>query len=181
MLITAAMAAEEAAGAHGGGASFPPFDSSTYSSQVFWLALSFGLFYYFMSRTALPRISSIIETRNDRIAHDLDQAASMKAEADAAVAAYEQELADARSKAGDIADKARANAKQDAAAERSKAEEVMAKQLATAEADIAASKAKALAEVDGIAADTASELVKALIGGSVTKASITSALKSVKG
>ena len=180
MLITAAMAAEKATDA-AGGSSFPPFDSTTFSSQIFWLALTFGIFYFFMSRTVLPRISGIIETRNDRIAHDLDQAASMKAEADAAVAAYEQELADARSKAGDIAGKARAKAKADAAEERAKAEDDMSKQLAKAEAEIAASKATALAEVDGIAGDTAAELYKALIGGSVTKATVNAALKNAKG
>ena len=181
MLITAAMAAEKVTDAQSGGSSFPPFDSTTFSSQIFWLALTFGIFYFFMSRTVLPRISGIIETRNDRIALDLDQAASMKAEADEAVAAYEQELADARSKAGDIAGKARAKAKADAGAERAKAEEKMAKQLAKAEAEISASKATALAEVDGIAGDTAAELYKALIGGTVTKTTVTAALKNAKG
>ena len=90
---TAAQDAAEAAGEHGGGA-FPPFDSSTFASQLFWLALTFGFLYWFMSRVIVPRIGSILETRQDRIAQDIDRAHELKTEADAAFAAYEQELAD---------------------------------------------------------------------------------------
>ena len=76
--------------AHG---EFPPFDTTHYPSQLLWLAITFGLFYLFLKRVALPRIGGILEVRRDRIAHDLDTAARMKEEADEAVAAYEQELA----------------------------------------------------------------------------------------
>ena len=43
----------------------------------------------------MPRVGGIIDVRNDRITQDLDHAARLKGEADAAVAAYEQELAEA--------------------------------------------------------------------------------------
>ena len=38
-------------GAHAGGGSFPPFDSSTFGSQLIWLALAFGALYLLMSRS----------------------------------------------------------------------------------------------------------------------------------
>ena len=65
----------------------------------------------------LPRIGGIIETRRDRIATDLDQAARMKQDSDDAFAAYEQEFADAKKKAGGIAQTARDEAKAKADAE----------------------------------------------------------------
>src|SRR5690606_29974529 len=89
--------------AGGHGSNFPPFDPSTFPSQLLWLAITFGLFYLFLKRVVLPRIGGILEVRRDRIAQDLDQASRMKEEADAAVAAYEQELAEARKKAASIA------------------------------------------------------------------------------
>ncbi len=85
-------------GDHSG--AFPPFDSATFPSQILWLAITFGLFYIFLKRVALPRLSDILEHRSDRIAQDLDQAARMKEEADEAIAAYEQELAEGRAKGG---------------------------------------------------------------------------------
>src|SRR6478752_5809114 len=79
-------------GEHGGGV-FPPFDSTHFSSQLLWLVITFGLFYLLMKKVIVPRVGGILEHRHDRIAQDLDEAARLKAEADAAVETYEKELA----------------------------------------------------------------------------------------
>lgn len=163
---------------HGASGVFPPFDSSTFASQLLWLAITFGLFYYLMSRVALPRISSILEERSDRIAEDLAEAGRLKEESDAALAAYEQELAEAKSSAHAIAQDARDKAKAEMDAERVKVEASLASKIADAEARIAGIKSDALKEVDTIAADTTETLVKELTGGSATKAAIKQALGS---
>ncbi len=104
-----------------------------------------------MKRVVLPRIGSILEVRSDRIAQDLDQAARMKQEADAAIAAYEQELADARKKSVQIGNEARDAAKADAAAERKRIEAGLDARLAEAEARITAIKQTAMQDVGTIA------------------------------
>ena len=73
-------------GAEHGKGVFPPFDPSHFPSQILWLAITFGLFYLFLKKVIVPRIGGILEVRRDRIAQDLDQAARMKEDADAAVA-----------------------------------------------------------------------------------------------
>lgn len=166
--------------AHGGGA-FPPFDQSTFASQLLWLAITFGLFYLLMSRVIVPRIGGILEHRRDRIAQDLDEANRLKEEADNAIAAYEQELAEARKKASAIAEAAREKAKAAADAERSTSEAELAAKMADAEKSISAIKAKALGDVDAIAEDTASDLVKHLLGGSLTKAEVAAAIRAASG
>ena len=159
---------------------FPPFDSTHYASQVLWLALTFAAFYLFLSRVVLPRIGGIIETRRDRIATDLDQAARMKQDSDDALAAYEQELAEAKKKAGTIAQSAQEEAKAKSDAEQGKITAELEKKLSDAEASIAAIKEKALKEVGTIAEDTAGEIIKKVLG-SVDKASISAAVKAVRG
>ena len=99
---------------HGGESNFPPFDSSTFASQLLWLAITFGAFYYLMAKVVLPRISDILEVRSDRIARDLEEANRLKQESDEAFAAYEQEMAEARGKAHAIAQDARDAAKAEA-------------------------------------------------------------------
>jgi F-type H+-transporting ATPase subunit b len=165
-------------GADHGEGGFPPFDPAHFPSQILWLAIIFGLFYLFLKRVALPRVGSILEVRRERITHDLDQAAKMKSEADAAVAAYEQELAEARGKANAIGQKARDDAKAEADAKRKEVEAGLEKKLADAEAQIARIKASALAEVSTIATDTASEIVEHLIGRKVDKATVSAAVRS---
>jgi F-type H+-transporting ATPase subunit b len=164
-------------GGHGSGV-FPPFDSSTFASQLLWLAISFGLFYLLMSKVVMPRIGSILETRHDTIARDLDDAARSKAEADAAVAAYEQELTTAKAKGNAIAATAREAAKSKAAADRTSVETSLNDKISAAEARIADIKAKALADVGSIAEETATAVVEQLIGGKVSKAEIASAVKA---
>lgn len=169
---------EAAADAHGK-AGFPPFEPTYFPSQILWLAITFGLFYVFLKKVVLPRIGSILEVRRDRIAHDLDTAARLKEDADAAIAAYEQELADARAKSNKIAQDARDAAKAEADAERKVVEAALYARLADAEARIATVRASAMKDVGAIAEETATAIVQSLVG-SADKAAVASAVKSVR-
>lgn len=190
MFVTAAFAQEApaethtetgAAGHAAGEAHFPPFDSNLFASQVLWLAVVFVLFYMFMEKAVVPRIGGILENRRDRIASDLDEASRLKDESDAAVAAYEQELAEARNKASSIAQKANDKAKAEAEAERAEVEAELARKTEEAEQNIAAIKAKALGEVGSIAEDTTAAIVERLIGATVSKAEVASAISAADG
>lgn len=165
-------------GGHGGGA-FPPFDPTYFASQLLWLAITFGIFYMIMSRVIIPRIAGILEVRRDRITHDLGEAQRLKEESDAAIAAYEQELAEARKRAQMIGQEARDAAKADADARRAEAEAGLSKKLAESERQIADVKARALSEVGTIARDTAGAIVRELIGGNPAPADIAKAIDSV--
>jgi F-type H+-transporting ATPase subunit b len=178
---TGAAHTESTAGKEGEAGVFPPFDSSTYASQILWLALTFGLFYMFLKRVILPRVGAILSDRETRIARDLAAAEKMKGEADASVAAYEQELASAKAKAADIAGKAGAASKADSDAKRKAAEADLDKKTAAAEAKIAAIKASGMKEVGKIAEGTVSEIIKQLTGASASAADVAAAVKSVKG
>lgn len=169
----------QAAGHEGG--TFPPFNPQYFGSQILWLAITFGIFYLIISRAVAPRIGAILEDRQDRIARDLDEASRMKAESDAAVAAFEKELADARSKAGAIAAEAAAVVKADAEKERAAVEASLSEKLAAAEKQIDAMKSAALAEVGGIAEDTVSAIVRQVVGVDLTSAEAAAAVKSAAG
>jgi len=159
---------------------FPPFDPSHYPSQILWLAITFGIFYYLVAKHITPRLSGIIETRESRIAADLAEAMRMKDEADAAVAKYEQELAEARAKGNAIATEAREKAKAEATAERTKLDADISKKIADAEVSINEIKNRALSEVATVAEDTAAQIVEQLTGVSVTKADVKSAVGALK-
>jgi F-type H+-transporting ATPase subunit b len=177
MFISTAYAATQEA-AHGAEGVFPPFDSSSFASQLLWLTITFGLFYFLMSKVVIPRIAGILEVRRDRITRDIDEAQRLKDESDAALAAYEQELAEARANAHSIAQQARDKAKAEAEERRSAVEADLNAKTAASEKQIAAIKAKALGEVDAIASDTVAAIVKELTGANVSKADIAKALSS---
>ena len=160
---------------------FPPFNPPTFASQLFWLVIAFVVLYVLMAKVALPRLGGIIEDRQKRIADDLAGAASLKAESDAAIAAYEKALADARARAQIIANETRERQAAAAEATRKKLEGELNVKLAEAEKTIAATKQAAMLNVRGIAADATKAIVERLIGtapadGAVDKA-VADALK----
>ena len=148
---------------------FPPFDPASFGGQLLWLAITFAALYFLMSRVALPRIGSILETRRTRIEGDLKEAERLRQETEKAAAAYEAALAEARKNAHGIAEETRAGIKADIDGRRADVEAGLSKRVAEAEARIQADKDAALANVGSIAAETAQALV-AKISGSVTAA-----------
>jgi F-type H+-transporting ATPase subunit b len=157
---------------------FPPFDHTTYASQLLWLVISFGIFYVLMQKVLAPRISGILDTRHARLAQDLDEAARLKTEADAAVETYEAELAAARAKANAIGTAARDAAKLKAESDRRDIEASLAETIKAAQSRIEEVKTKAFADVSAIAEETATAVVEQLIGGTVAKADVAAAVAS---
>lgn len=161
---------------------FPPFNPTTFASQLFWLVIAFVVLYVLMAKVALPRVGGIIESRQKRIADDLAGAASLKAESDAAIAAYEKALAEARARAQAIANETRDKQAAAADATRKRLEGELNAKLAEAEKTIAATKQAAMLNVRGIAADATKAIVERLIGkaptDSAVDAAVADALKS---
>ncbi len=152
----------EADGGHGGG--FPPFESSTFASQLVSLVIAFVALYVIVSRFALPRVESVIEKRQNTIEGDLAAAQKLKDESDAALKAYETELATARSRAQAIGNETREKLNAAAEAERKKLEDQLTAKLSAAEKQIAATRENAMSNVRGIAADAAGAIVQRLTG-----------------
>lgn len=139
---------------------FPPFNSEYYPSQLLWLAITFGVFYWLLKNVLMPRIGGILENRRDRIALDLEAAERMKSDADEAQAAYEQELAEARSRAHSIGNEARESARADAEKERKRLDAELDSKLDDAQARIAEVKNSAMGEVDQIARDVTDAILR---------------------
>ena len=154
----------------------PQLDFSTYAPQLIWLALTFGVLYLLMSRVALPRVAQALEARRDRIANDLDQAAQLKAETDAAIEGYETALAEARAKAHQIASETREELARETDALREKLEAELDQKLEAAEARIKQTKTEAMSNVRGIASDVATAVVAQLGVSGVDAAKIASAV-----
>ena len=147
-----------------GHGAFPPFQSEHFPSQLLWLGISFVLLYALMSKIALPRIGSILAERSRLIGDDLAAAGRLKEQSDAAHAAYDKALADARSRAQGIASSTREQQANAAAAAQKRLEAELHDKLAAAEQSIAATRTAAMGNVRTIAADTATAIVERLIG-----------------
>jgi F-type H+-transporting ATPase subunit b len=163
-----------------GHGAFPPFQAEHFPSQLLWLTVSFVLLYVLMSKIALPRIGAIIAERSRLIGDDLAAAERLKEQSNAAHAAYEKSLADARSRAQSIASSTREKQAAEAAAAQKRLEAQLHERLAAAEQSITTTRTSAMSNVRGIAADTASAIVERLIGKAPADHEIAAALDAGK-
>ena len=168
----------QAHGGHEGG--FPPFNSQYFPSQLLWLAITFGLFYFVLQKVILPRIAGILENRRDRIALDLEAAERMKSDADEAKAAYEQELAEARDRSHKIAHEARDSARTEADNERKRLDGELDEKLEAAQARISGVRDEALKDIGQIAEDTAETILREVAGMDVSRDDVAGAVSAVR-
>ena len=154
----------------------PQLDFSMWPPQIIWLVITFGILYMVISKFALPKIGGAIESRQNRIASDLDEAQRLKDESERAIAAYETALAEAKAKAHGIAQETRDTLKAEIEAERNALDAKLNERLAEAEARISATKADALKSVEEVAGEAAGAIVSRLIGKKASSADIKKAV-----
>jgi F-type H+-transporting ATPase subunit b len=133
-----------------------------------------------MSEVALPRIGSILAARSRVIGDDLAAAERLKEQSDAAHAAYEKALADARARAQAMASTTRQQQASEAEAAQKRLEAQLHERLAAAEQSIAATRTAAMGNVRSIAADTAAAIVERLIGKAPAPQDVAAALDAGK-
>ncbi|MGL5445703.1 MAG: F0F1 ATP synthase subunit B' [Rhabdaerophilum sp.] len=180
LLLAGASTPVLAAGAPaGGGSKFPAFEASTFAGQLFWLAITFGLLYYLMSRVALPRIGSIFEERREKIDSALQAASAAQKSAEEQAQALETSLAKARTSAQGIAAEARDKSAKEIETRRMAVEKDLGTKLTAAEARIAETKTAAMANVETIAKDAVGAILEQL-GSKATEAAIAKAISGVK-
>lgn len=157
----------------------PQLDVTTFSPQLFWLAISFIVLLLLMSRLVLPRVGKVLEQREERIGGNLERAEKLKAEADAVLAAYHKAMADARAQAQAALTAAGAEIAANAAAREAEFAKKLADQTAAAEARIKASKAQALAEVRNVAGELAAAMTSKLTGAAVSTSDTAATIEAV--
>ena len=158
----------------------PQLNPLDWAPQIIWLVITFSILYVLMKRVALPRIGSVIEARHARIAGDIEAADKLRRETQEAIAAYEQALAEAKARAHAIAQEANNKLKDEVAAERAALERDLAARLAEAEKRILQAKTSALKDVNEVASETASEIVRSLIGMAPSKREVSAAVAAVR-
>ena len=150
----------------------PQLDLSTFTPQLFWLAVWFVVLYLLMAKIGLPRIAVAIDARRQRREDDLARAGHLKAEAELANAAFLRTMATARAEAQALLKETGDRLAAEAAQRQRTLAADLAEQIAAAERRIADTKEAALSEVRGIAIDVGRSVVEKLTGSAPEAASL---------
>lgn len=129
----------------------------------FWVAVSFVLFFVIFGRKVFGGLLSALDKRADGIRTQLNEAAKLRAEAEAMLKAAEAERAAAMKEAEELLARAKSEAERVAAAAQAEAEAAAQRRERMAMDRIAAAEAGAISEVRQAAAEIATSAARNLL------------------
>lgn len=142
----------------------PQLDFSTFSPQLVWLVITFGLLYFVMARFALPRVGEVLEERQNRIDGDLEKAEKLKSESQKLEADYEALVATAKAEATSHLKAEREKIEASIEEKRAQMASELEQKIADAEQRIANARTKAMKDVESIALEACTTIVSQLSG-----------------
>ena len=128
----------------------PQLDSSTFTSQIFWLVICFFSMMFIMSKFIIPKIAEVIERRQRKIDGYLNKATHFKQEAEAALQKYQEALAKATAQADKSLQDTKEEMNQLITERQNELSEALQKKIKEGEVEINSEKEKALKEVKNV-------------------------------
>ena len=157
---------------------FPPFDQTTFPSQIFWLVITFAFLFTVLWRVAGPRINAAITSRRGAINGAIAEASKARADAEAAQGQYQAALTAARAKANALAEETRQKLNAEIAKAKADADARAHDAMVAADARIAKTRETAKAAVGTAARDAAIAIVERLTGDKISVEEAAKALGS---
>src|SRR6478609_3812138 len=136
--------------------------------DIVWSSVCFIIILFIFWRGALPRLKKMLDERSAAIEGNIAKADDAQRRAEAALAEYTPQLADARKEAGEIRDAARDDGKQIVAEAKDTATAEAARLTASAHAQIEAERQAALVSLRSEVGTLAIDLAGGVIGESLS-------------
>ena len=147
-------------------------------SQLFWLAVVFGIIFFGIGRGMLPKIQGTVDLREKKIAEDLERAQAARAGADETEAEWRGRMDAARAEAARLAQEAKQASARDTEAKVKAAADKINLGVESSEAKIRDAVMSARAEIEKVAAEASRDMVQRLTGIKVDPREAAAAVKS---
>ena len=151
--------------------------SQVYLSQFLWLAIALGFIFFVIARGMVPKIQATVNSREQRIAGDLEAAQKARAAADETERQWRTNMDAARIEAARIGQEAKQASGRDTEAKVKAAAAKISLRVATAQGEIRNAVESARAEIEAVAADLTREMVARLTGIAVDAEEAAAAVK----
>ncbi|NOZ42297.1 MAG: hypothetical protein GXP02_03900 [Alphaproteobacteria bacterium] len=142
----------------------PQFDPAVFLPQIFWLVILFGLIYLFIAHSAAPKITRVLERRQDRIASDLEEAERMQTTAEQVRTDYDLAMKAARATAASMVAQKRNAIKAEMETEYNQLSGELAAEAALAEQKIIVARDKALDDIRAVSVDVCQDIIQTVSG-----------------
>ncbi|MBU1324915.1 MAG: F0F1 ATP synthase subunit B [Alphaproteobacteria bacterium] len=134
------------------------------SNPELWVAVGLLLFFAIVVVAGVPKlIAGVLDAKAAKIQSELDEAARLRAEAEALLAQIRQEKAEAEAQAAEMLKAAEDEARRMEAETRARLEESLARRQQLAERRIAQAEAQATADVKAAAVEQAARVAESIL------------------
>ena len=157
----------------------PQLNPEYWVSQIFWVILIFGTLYVILWRTILPKINENLENRKSQILTDLDEAQELKNQSEKKISEYNMILSKAKQDAKKILDRTRKKVNLDIKNKKNQFNLEIDKEIENAEKEIKTLKLSSIKDINKIAIETSSEIIRKIVGTEVNASSVSAIVKDI--
>ena len=157
----------------------PQLNPEYWVSQIFWVILIFGTLYVILWRTILPKINENLENRKSQILTDLDDAQKFEDQSKEKLSEYNKILNQAKQEAKKILDGTRKKVNQDIKNKKNQFDLEIVKEIKDAEKEIKTMKLSSIKDINTIAIETSSEIVRKIVGTEVNASSVSAIVEDI--
>ena len=147
-------------------------------SQLFWLAVVFGITFFVIGLGMVPKVQSTVDLREKKISDDLERAQAARAAADQTEEAWRARMDAARAEAAGIANEAKQASARDTEAKVRAAADKLNVHLEASQKKLDDAVQAARGEIQAVAAELTQGLVSRLTGITVDSNEAAAAVKA---
>ena len=163
------------------GAGMPQLDPTYWASQAFWLILIFTSLYLALSNLFIPKIKDSIDSRENKIKDDLDEAQKLKNLAEQRLKEYELSIENAKKEVQKILLESKNKLSSDIQNKKKNFEKELELEVKSAEQEIKNFKKESLASIAVISEEMTSKVIEMVSGEPLNQSSVKAAvLESTK-
>jgi F-type H+-transporting ATPase subunit b len=157
----------------------PQLDTEFWTAQIFWLILIFSSLYLIIWKIFLPKITNNIENRKLRVINDLDETEKFKENTQKKLDEYNKIIETTKKEAKKIVENNKKKLEQNINSKKQKFNEEIENELIAVEKEIESLKKTSISNINKIAVEISSEIIKLILGTEVNKSNVSAIVEDV--
>mgnify|MGYP001158354714 FL=1 len=157
----------------------PQLNTEFWTAQIFWLILIFSSLYLIIWKIFLPKITNNIENRKLRVINDLNETEKFKENAQKKLDEYNKIIEVTKKEAKKIVENNKKKLEQNINSKKQKFNEEIENELIAVEKEIESLKKTSVSNINKIAVEISSEIIKQILGTEVNKSNVSAIVEDV--
>jgi F-type H+-transporting ATPase subunit b len=165
--------------AFGSEAGMPQLNPEFWAAQIFWLLLIFSSLYLILWKIFLPKITDSIENRKLKVVNNLNETQKLKENAEKKLIEYNKIIEDSKIEAKKILAESKKKIEEDIKSKRIIFNKEIEKEILATEKEINILKETSIKNVNKIAIEVSSEIIKQMAGTEVNGSNVAAIVEDI--